>query len=93
LCVREDANVETRHCGVSQPKIMTLFRDKYRIESIRKPYWDYSSPGSYFVTICTAVRDYIRDNPANWQKDELFVDEKVRLAVPRLYDGRSSDNL
>src|SRR5215472_15817475 len=32
---------------------MTLFRNKYRVESIRKPDWDYSSPGLYFVTICT----------------------------------------
>jgi len=32
---------------------MTLFRETYRIASVRKPYWDYSSPGWYFVTICT----------------------------------------
>ena len=32
---------------------MTLFRDKYRIESARKPNWDYTLPGWYFVTICT----------------------------------------
>jgi putative transposase len=35
---------------------MKLFRGKYRIESARKPYWDYSSPGWYFVTICTKGR-------------------------------------
>src|SRR5215469_3404604 len=32
---------------------MTLFRNKYRVESIRKPNWDYATPGLYFVTICT----------------------------------------
>jgi putative transposase len=32
---------------------MTLFQDKYRIESARLPGWDYSSPGAYFVTLCT----------------------------------------
>src|SRR5579864_389043 len=32
---------------------MTLFRNKYRVENIRKPGWDYSAPGLYFVTICT----------------------------------------
>lgn len=32
---------------------MTLFRDRYRIESARKPHWDYSLPGGYFLTICT----------------------------------------
>jgi len=35
---------------------MTLFRDKYRVESSRMPHWDYSWPGWYFVTICTQDR-------------------------------------
>jgi REP element-mobilizing transposase RayT len=35
---------------------MTLFREKYRIESARKPNWDYTLPGCYFVTICTQGR-------------------------------------
>ena len=35
-------------------KHMTLFRNKYRIESNRKKDWDYTSRGWYFVTICTA---------------------------------------
>lgn len=30
-----------------------LFQDQYRIESTRLIGWDYSSPGIYFVTICT----------------------------------------
>ncbi|MFQ6677375.1 MAG: transposase [Fidelibacterota bacterium] len=29
------------------------FQNKYKIESIRLKYWDYSNPGMYFVTICT----------------------------------------
>src|SRR3989339_1019244 len=32
------------------------FKDKYRIESTRKPNWDYSSSDWYFVTICTQNR-------------------------------------
>jgi REP element-mobilizing transposase RayT len=32
---------------------MTLFNNKYRIESARLKGFDYSSPGEYFVTICT----------------------------------------
>ncbi|MCJ7626067.1 MAG: hypothetical protein MUO76_21455 [Anaerolineaceae bacterium] len=32
---------------------MTKFSDKYRIESTRLKGWDYSTPGYYFVTICT----------------------------------------
>ncbi|MEJ2617490.1 MAG: hypothetical protein P8Z35_21230, partial [Ignavibacteriaceae bacterium] len=32
---------------------MKLFRNKYRVESQRLKYWNYSSPGWYYVTICT----------------------------------------
>ncbi len=33
-----------------------LFQEKYKIESTRLPYWDYSDSGLYFVTICTKDR-------------------------------------
>ena len=43
-----------------------LFRNKYRIESIRLKNWDYSTPGYYFVTVCTKNRidyfGYIKNN-------------------------------
>jgi putative transposase len=32
---------------------MTLYENKYRVESARLQGWDYRSPGWYFVTICT----------------------------------------
>ena len=32
------------------------FRNKYRIPPNRWEYWDYSRPGSYFITICTYGR-------------------------------------
>ncbi|MBS1903633.1 MAG: transposase [Bacteroidetes bacterium] len=32
---------------------MTLYRQKYRAESIRLEHWDYSTSALYFVTICT----------------------------------------
>ena len=35
---------------------MTLFKNKYRIESTRLPGWDYGSDGYYYVTICTKDR-------------------------------------
>ena len=35
---------------------MALFKDKYRIESIRLPGHDYSQEGAYFITICTQNR-------------------------------------
>ena len=35
---------------------MSLYRNKYRIESARLRNWDYSSPGYYFVTVCSFDR-------------------------------------
>lgn len=32
---------------------MSLYKNKYRIESTRLDVWDYSKYGHYFVTICT----------------------------------------
>jgi len=37
---------------------MTLFKNKYRIESARLKGWDYRNPGCYFVTICTRGRGH-----------------------------------
>lgn len=33
---------------------MTLFKNRYRVESTRLKGHNYSSPGKYFVTICTS---------------------------------------
>ncbi len=33
-----------------------LYKNKYRIESARLRNWDYSTPGYYYVTICTYDR-------------------------------------
>jgi putative transposase len=32
------------------------FKGRYRITSTRKPNWDYSKNGCYFITICTLKR-------------------------------------
>jgi putative transposase len=32
---------------------MSLYKNKYRVESSRLKLWDYSSEGAYFITICT----------------------------------------
>ena len=32
---------------------MTMYRNRYRVETTRLAGWDYSSHGYYFVTICT----------------------------------------
>jgi putative transposase len=35
---------------------MDKFKNKYRIPSNRRPNWDYSNNGAYFITICTKNR-------------------------------------
>ena len=65
---------------------MTLFREKYRIESARKPGWDYTLPGSYFVTICTYGRKPYFGRVANATVDLSPVGEYVDACwkeVPR----------
>ena len=35
---------------------IVLYKNKYKTDSSRLKDWDYSSPGYYFVTICTKDR-------------------------------------
>lgn len=35
---------------------MTLYKNKYRIETTRLQQWEYSSDGRYFITLCTKNR-------------------------------------
>ncbi|MBD2605167.1 hypothetical protein H6G81_11640 [Scytonema hofmannii FACHB-248] len=37
---------------------MTLYKNKYRIETVRCSKWDYTSDGYYFITICTHNRQF-----------------------------------
>ncbi len=39
-----------------------LFKNKYRIKSIRLQNWDYSSNGAYYITICTKNRECLFGN-------------------------------
>ena len=70
---------------------MTLYKNKYRIESARCPKWNYTSNGYYFITICTHNRQHFFGEVINgkmnvstvgeivvteWQKTE-----KIRLDV------------
>lgn len=41
---------------------MERFKGKYRIQSNRCKYWNYSSPGFYFVTVCVINRECILGN-------------------------------
>jgi REP element-mobilizing transposase RayT len=51
---------------------MTLFKNKYRVESIRLPEYDYSQPGYYYITICTKNREYLFGN---------IIDDKMMLSA------------
>lgn len=46
---------------------MTLYKNKYRIESIRLPNRDYTANGYYFVTICTYKKHCYFGNIVNNQ--------------------------
>ncbi len=49
---------------------MSLYKNRYRIESTRLDVWDYSKYGYYFVTICT------KDKRSHFGK---VVDENILL--------------
>lgn len=36
---------------------MAKYQNKYRIESNRWEFWNYTAPGAYFITICTINRE------------------------------------
>jgi REP element-mobilizing transposase RayT len=46
-------------------KNMDKYRNKYRIPSARAAWWDYSSNGCYFITICTKHRKCLFGNIVN----------------------------
>jgi REP element-mobilizing transposase RayT len=55
---------------------MTKFKGKYRIESNRCQYWDYSSPGYYFITICINHRKCILGEIKN---DAMILSEQGKI--------------
>ena len=59
---------------------MTLYKDKYRIESARLSGWDYSSPGYYFLTVCTHNREclfgHIADNKMHLNEFGIIAQEE-----------------
>jgi putative transposase len=38
---------------------VTLYKNKYRVESARLKNFDYSSPGAYFITICAKNHEHL----------------------------------
>jgi putative transposase len=67
---------------------MTLYKDKYRVESARLKDWDYSHPGFYFVTVCTYQREHclgvVTDNTAEHSTaGEIVWDEWMKTETIR----------
>jgi len=62
---------------------MTLFKNKYRIESNRHKNWDYSSPSGYFVTICTFERKCFFGEIIN----EKFLSSKIGMIVKEEWEN------
>ena len=63
------------------------YKNKYRIESSRLKYWDYSSRGIYFITICTKNKQHFFGYIKNgiMQKNELGrIVEKQWLKTPSI---------
>ncbi len=45
-------NDKIRNCKISETR-SDKYQDRYRIESARARWWDYSKDAAYFITICT----------------------------------------
>ena len=71
-----------------------LFKDKYKIKSIRLPDWDYSSNGAYYITICTKDREHYFGNIKNGQMILSKIGEVVEkfwMEIPLHYQNLTLD--
>lgn len=69
---------------------MTLYKNKFRIESIRLPNYDYSANGCYFVTICTHQKHCYLGKIINAQMQLSQVGkiaQKHWQEIPNHFDG------
>ena len=56
---------------------MALFKNKYRVESIRLPGWDYGSVAAYFITLCTKNRIHYFGEIHNGKMHPTALGEKL----------------
>ncbi len=73
---------------------VTLYNNKYRIESTRLKNWDYTGSGYYFITICTGSREChfgeINDNQINLSDIGIIADQFWR-SIPEHYPNTILD--
>ena len=62
---------------------MSLYQNKYRVESARLHGWDYRSPGWYFVAICTQHHICILGNIVHGQ---VQLSRSGKIADSELYN-------
>ena len=67
-----------------------LFKNKYRIKSIRLQDYDYSSNGAYFITMCTKDRECVFGNIIDGKMElskvgKIVCDEWVKTEQLRKY--------
>ena len=55
---------------------MSLFNNKYRIESVRFKDWDYSASAPYFITVCTKDKAHFF---GEIQNDEMILNDFGRI--------------
>ncbi len=63
---------------------MDKFKGKYRIDSNRAKFWDYSSPADYFITICIEERENILGHIENGNMILSEYGEIVELEIKKI---------
>ena len=69
---------------------MTMFQNRYRVESTRLADWDYSSRGWYFITLCTRDKECSLGRAADGQivlSGAGVIAETEMKAVPSHYEN------
>jgi len=76
-------------------RLQTKFQNTYRIKSTRLTHYDYSSIGSYFITICTYKRECCLGEiiESKLQSNEFTkICETCWLQLPNHYDNCELDS-
>ena len=71
-----------------------LFKNRYRIRSIRLPHWNYKSDGSYFITICVKNRECVFGKIVNGKMVLSEIEEIVQrywYEIPDHFDNVQLD--
>lgn len=62
---------------------MAKYKNKYRVESNRHRYWDYSWPGYYYITICVINRECTLEKIIN---GKMYLSESGQIVQDEILD-------